>query len=291
VIGTKKVNYVVEADIRGFFDHVDFAWLEKMLQHRIGDPKVLLLIRRFLRAGVMKDGCRVATTQGTPQGGVISPLLANVYLHYVLDVWFAKVVAPRCRGEAYVVRYADDFVACFQEREDAVRFFAALPQRLGKFGLELAAEKTRVVEFGRFARRDAERRGERTAVFDFLGFTHYCGRSRAGRFKLKWRTSKERMRKSLRSLKEWLRINRCRPLTELWADVKAKVRGHNAYFGVSDNGRWLHVFRLAVIRLLYRWLNRRSQRRSFTWRTFYAYVDAHPLPPPSRPVNLNSAFA
>ena len=151
VIGTKKVNYVVEADIKGFFDHVDFTWLDRMLQHRIRDPKVLLLIRRFLRAGVMKDGRRVATTQGTPQGGVVSPLLANIYLHYVLDVWFAKVVVPHCRGEAYLIRYVDDFVVCFQEQEDAVRFYGALSRRLAQFELALAPEKTRVIEFGRFA--------------------------------------------------------------------------------------------------------------------------------------------
>lgn len=289
-IGTRKVNYVVEADIKGFFDHVDFGWLERMLKCRIRDPKVLLLIRRFLRAGVMKDGRRLATTQGTPQGGVVSPLLANIYLHYVLDVWFAKVVGPQCQGEAYLIRYCDDFVACFQYREDAVHFFAALPNRLSKFRLEVAPEKTRLLEFGRFARRDAERRGEKAAVFDFLGFTHYCGRSRKGRFKLKWRTSRERLRKSLRSLKEWLRVNRPRPLREIWADVLVKLRGHYAYFGVSDNGPSLRRYRQAVLELLFRWLNRRSDQRSFTWTTFYAYVDVHPLSPSMRLVNLNSAY-
>jgi group II intron reverse transcriptase/maturase len=291
VIGTKKVNYVVEADIKGFFDHVDFAWLERMLEERIQDPKVLRLIRRLLRAGVMKDGRYEATTKGTPQGGVISPLLANVYLHYVLDIWFAKVVAPQSRGEAYLVRYADDFVACFQCEEDAVRFYGALPARLAKFKLEVAPEKTRMLEFGRFARRDAEHRGEsKTATFDFLGFTHYCGRSRKGRFKLKWRTSTGRLRKSLRSIGEWLRSNRRMPLCELWAELKAKLRGHYAYYGVSDNGPWLGRFRLAVLRHVYRWLNRRSQRRSFTWRRLNAYVDAHPLTPKVRLVNLNSAY-
>jgi RNA-directed DNA polymerase len=291
VIGTKKVGYVVEADIKGFFDHVDFAWLERMVQHRIQDPAVLLLIRRFLRAGVLKDGRLVATTEGTPQGGVVSPLLANIYLHYVLDIWFAKELAPSCRGEAYLIRYADDFVACFQYEDDAVRFFAALPERLAKFKLEVAAEKTRMLEFGRFARRDAERRGERkTATFDFLGFTHFCGRSRKGRFKLKWRTSKARYRKALRSTKEWLKLNRYRPLREIWADALQKLRGHNAYYGVSDNSEWLHRYRDGVLRQLYYWLNRRSQRRSFTWAKFYAYVDAHPLSPAMRIVNLNSAY-
>jgi hypothetical protein len=220
----------------------------------------------------------------------VSPILANIYLHYVLDAWFAKVVAPRCRGEAYLIRYCDDFVVCFERRDDAERFFSALPSRLAKFKLELAPEKTRLFEFGRFARRDAERRGERTTVFDFLGFTHYCGRSRKGRFKLKWRTSKERLRKALRSLTEWLRISRHLPLAELWAAALTKLRGHYGYFGVSDNGPWLRWYRLAMLKVLYRWLNRRGQRRSFTWWSFYDYVDAHPLNPPMRLINLNSAF-
>jgi RNA-directed DNA polymerase len=290
VIGTKKVNYVVEADIKGFFDHVDFEWLEKMLRHRVGDPRVLLLIRRFLRAGVMSDGRRMATTRGTPQGGVISPLLANVYLHYVLDLWFAKVVVPHSRGEAYLVRYADDFVACFQYREDAVRYLDGLRRRLAKFSLEVAEEKTRLMEFGRFARRDAERRGERkTAVFDFLGLTHYCGKSRKGRFKLKWRTSKKRFQRSLRSFKEWLKLNRCRPLREIWTEVLPKLRGHYAYYGVSDNSKWLARFRREVLELLLGWLNRRGQRRSFTRESFFRYVDLYPLSPPMRLVNLNSA--
>lgn len=290
VIGTKKVNYVVEADIKGFFDHVDFAWLEKMIRHRVRDPKVLLLIRRFLRAGIMQDGRRKATTQGTPQGGVISPLLANIYLHYVLDIWFAKVVVSQCRGEAYLVRYADDFVACFQYREDAVRFFNGLRVRLAKFSLEVAEEKTRLLEFGRFAHRDALRRGDRkTAVFDFLGLTHYCGKSRKGRFKLKWRTSKARFRRALRSMKEWLKSNRCRPLREIWAEVLPKLRGHYAYYGVSDNARWLELFRTCVLRLLFKWLNRRGQRQSFTYPRFFRYEEAHPLSPRMRLVNLNSA--
>lgn len=288
VIGTKKVGYVVEADIRGFFDHVRFDWLLKMLSHRVADRRIQLLVKRFLRAGVLKEGRRVATTMGTPQGGVVSPLLANVYLHYVLDVWFERVVARHSRGEAYLVRYADDFVACFQYREDAERFYGALPGRLGRFGLAVAPEKTRVIEFGRFARRDASRRGERVAVFDFLGFTHYCGRSRKGRFKLKWRTSKARFRKSLRSFKEWLRANRTLPIQEIWSAASSRIRGHCSYFSVSDNGRWLRRYHDALVRVLYRWLNRRSQRRSFTWARFFAYLERFPLQVRMRVVNLNS---
>ena len=288
VIGTKKVNYVVEADIRGFFDHVQFDWLLKMLSHRVADRRIHLLVKRFLGAGVMRDGRRVETTVGTPQGGVVSPLLANVYLHYVLDVWFQRLVAPQSRGEAYLVRYADDFVACFEHREDAQRFYGALPNRLARFGLAVAPEKTRVIEFGRFARRDAACRGDRTAVFDFLGFTHYSGRSRKGRFKLKWRTSKVRFRKSLRSFKEWLRAHRTQPLAEIWAAVRSKLRGHCAYFGVSDNSGWLDRYRDALVRLMFRWLNRRSQRSSFTVARFRAYLNLFPIRVRARLVNLNS---
>jgi len=207
-IGTKKVNWVVEADIKGFFDNVDHEWLLKMVAHRVKDPKILALIRRFLKAGVMVEGKRLNTEQGTPQGGVVSPVLANVYLHYALDDWFAKRVKRHCRGEAYLVRYADDFVACFQYQEDAEWFHAALAERLGKFRLQLEPTKTKILEFGRFARRQALRRGQmKTAVFDFLGFTHYCGTSRAGRFKLKWRTSKKRFRAKLRAMKDWIHAN------------------------------------------------------------------------------------
>jgi RNA-directed DNA polymerase len=174
-IAHDRVNWVVEADIKGFFDAVNHDWLLKMVAERVSDKRVLRLIRRMLMAGVMEEGRRRETEAGTPQGGVISPLLANIYLHYVLDLWFAKVVKSHCQGEAYLVRYADDFVACFQYETDARRFRAALDERLGKFHLEIEPTKTRVLRFGRFAKRDAQARGEQLAVFDFLGFTHYCG--------------------------------------------------------------------------------------------------------------------
>ena len=290
-IGTKKVEWIVDADIKGFFDNVDHDWLMKMVAHRVKDPKVLWLIRRFLKAGVLVEGKCLETDKGVPQGGSISPLLANVYLHYVLDDWFAKVVKKHLRGEAYLVRYADDFVVCFQYEDDARRFHKALQQRLAKFKLELATAKTKIINFGRFAKRDALRRGEtKTPVFDFLGFTHYCGTSRAGRFKLKWRTSKKRFRLKLASIKEWLRENRILSLDDIWVTLNQKLAGHYQYYGVSDNWPWLEAFRKGVLWLAYRWLNRRSNRRSFTIPEFYAYVDRYGLVRPKRLVNLNSAF-
>jgi group II intron reverse transcriptase/maturase len=286
-IARHRVNWVVEADIKGFFDNVDHEWLLKMVAERVTDKRVLRLIRRMLKAGVMEDGERLETEKGTPQGGVISPLLANIYLHYALDLWFVRGARRSCQGEAYLVRFADDFVACFQHEADARRFRAALEKRLGEFHLELEPSKTRVLEFGRFARRDAERRGERVAVFDFLGLTHYCGTSRAGRFKLKWRTSKKRLRTKLHAMREWIRSHLYLPVEELWATVNRKLAGHYAYYHVSDNWAMVMEFRWCTYKALWWGLNRRSQCKSFTWKQFAVYVDRHPLFNPGRVVNLN----
>lgn len=286
-IAHDKVNWIVEADIKGFFDAVDHELLLKMVAERVSDERVLRLIRRMLKAGVMEEGRRLETEAGTPQGGVISPLLANIYLHYVLDVWFAKGVKPRCEGEAYLIRYADDFVACFQSEADAWRFRRALDERLGKFHLEIEPTKTQVLRFGRFARRDAQVRRERLAVFDFLGFTHYCGTSRAGRFKLKWRSSKKRFRAKVRAMREWLRSNLRMPLATLWQAVNRRLKGHYAYYHVSDNWAGVAEFRWQTMRALFWALNRRSQRHSFGWQAFMVYVGRHGLAVPGRVVNLN----
>jgi len=286
-IGHGRVNWLVEADIKGFFDNVDHDCLLKMVAVRVSDERVLRLIRRMLKAGVMEEGRRLETEQGTPQGGVISPLLANIYLHYALDEWFAKVVRRRCAGEAYLVRYADDYAACFQDESEARRFRTALEERLGEFHLELEPTKTRVLRCGRFAKRDAVWRGERPAVFDFLGFTHYCGTSRSGRFKLKWRTSKKRFRAKLHAMREWIRSHLTVPAAELWKTVNRKLAGHYAYYYVSDNWGLVREFRQRTLKALWWGLNRRSQRHSFTWQKFLAYVDRYQLASPRRVVNLN----
>jgi group II intron reverse transcriptase/maturase len=286
-IGHNKVNWIVEADIKGFFDNVSHEWLLKMVAHRVSDERVLRLIERMLEAGVMEQGKRHETETGTPQGGVISPLLANIYLHYALDDWFAKVVQRDSQGEAYLVRYADDFVACFQHESDARRFRTALDARLGRFGLELEPTKTRVMRFGRFAKRDAERHGEQVAVFDFLGLTHFGGTSRAGRYKLKWRTSKKRFRAKLKAMREWIRASLTLPLAELWKTVNRKLTGHYAYFNVSDNWMLVQEFRTQTMKALWWAVNRRSQRSSFTLPKFLAYVDRYPVATPRRVINLN----
>ena len=283
-----RTSWVVEADIKGFFDHVDHAHLLRMVAHRVSDPGMLWLIERFLKAGVFDRGAIVDVEAGTPQGGVISPLLANVYLHYVLDDWFARAVAPQCRGQAHLVRYADDFVATFEHEEDARRFFADLPRRLGKFSLEVAPEKTRLFRFGRHARAQAEARGESVEKFEFLGLQHRCARSRKGFFKVKWSTSGEKFRAKVRAFSTWLKEEATTPLKDLWPRVNAKLRGHYGYYAVSDNWPNLLRFRTAVLWLLYRWSNRRSQRRSFTLSSWLAYVDRHRLASPERVVmNLN----
>ena len=235
-VEANPVNYIVEADIKSFFDRVDQEQLITFLQHRIADKRVLRYIKRFLKAGIYEDGYHQASERGTPQGGVISPLLANIYLHYTLDIWFEKRVKRNCRGYARLIRYADDYVVCFQFAEDASQFMIDMQARLNKFHLEVAPEKTRLFEFGVFAQSKAKSRGERPATFDFLGFTHYCSRSRDGRrFRMKRKTISKRFTAKLKGYKEWLKASRTQPTADILKTTAAKLRGHYAYYGVTDN--------------------------------------------------------
>ncbi|MCB9920546.1 MAG: group II intron reverse transcriptase/maturase [Planctomycetaceae bacterium] len=286
-IATKRVNWISDADIAGFFDHVCHERLVELLGNRITDPRMLWLIRRFLKAGVMIEGRRWDTDEGVPQGSSLSPLLANVYLHYVLDLWFERDVRPRLQGEAYLIRYADDFIAAFELESDARRFQDVLPKRLARFSLTLAEEKTKLLRFGRFSRRDSQRLGEGTpGTFDFLGFTHYCGRSRAGRFKLKRRTAKKKFKAKVRALKDWFHHHLSTPLSEMWETLNAKLRGHYQYYGINDNWPWLMKFRGMAKWLAHRWLNRRSQSNSMNWSEFHKYADRHELASPRRLTDL-----
>ena len=264
-IQRQKVSWVVEADIRGFFDHVNHEWLMKFLEQRIGDPRILRLIIRLLKGGVMEDGLVTASEEGTPQGAILSPLLSNVYLHYTLDLWFERRFKKSCRGEAYLFRYADDFVTCFQYRDDAERFIRELKERLQEFHLELEDSKTGLLQFGRFARRDAERAGRKPETFDFLGFTHHCGQTRQGSFKLQRRTSKKKFRGKLKDLKQWIRGNRTQKTSVLLRAAAVRLQGWLNYYAITDNSRSCGAFQNQFQRLLFKWLNRRSQRRSYTW--------------------------
>ena len=266
----RKTDYVVEADIRGFFDNVDHDWLIKMLEHDIADRKFIEIITKFLKAGIMENGKYLDSERGTPQGNGASPVLANIYLHYVLDNWFDVVVKRQCRGECYLIRYADDFVCCFQNRHEAEVFRQRLEERFRKYGLELAEEKTKILEFGRFARQNRERRGEgKPNTFDFLGFTFYCGMDgRKQFFRCRVKTSRKKFRSKIKAMKEWIKRNRTKPLEWLFKMVNAKLRGHYQYYGVTDNTREVKNFLNRTRSLLFKWLNRRSQKRSYTWETF-----------------------
>ena len=287
IITTRKVNWISDADIKGFFDNVSHSQLVELLQQRIVDPRMLWLIERFLHAGVMIEGQHHDTDAGVAHGSVLSPLLANVYLHYVLDQWFELVVKPSLRGEAYIIRYADDFICAFELERDARRFQAVLPKRLARFSLELAEEKTKLLRFGRFASRDTTRQGEGApGTFDFLGFTHYCGTSRAGKFKLKRKTAKKKLRAKFQSLKEWFRGNLTQPTAEVWQTLCAKLEGHYQYYNVNDNWRWVMKYREAARRMGLRWLRRRSQNSRVTWEAYNRYLQQHPLPNPERIVDL-----
>jgi RNA-directed DNA polymerase len=260
-----KMQYVFEADIRGYFNHINHEWLMRMLKERVADPKILRLIEKWLRAGAMVNGVVTITGEGTPQGGPISPLLANVYLHYVLDRWFKYSCTKACRGEAYLVRYADDFVVCFQYRQDAEQFQRALKVHMGRFGLELAEEKTRLMRFGRFARGDMARTGGKPETFDFLGFTHVCGADRKGRFALIRIPSKKSMRKCLDNAKQWLKAHMHLEKRSQQRHLTAMLRGVYQYFGLYHCTAKLDGLRVAAQRQWAWILKRRSQRHRLAW--------------------------
>lgn len=288
-VESQPVHYLVEADIKGFFDHVDQAQLMAFIEHRIADKRVLRYIKRFLKAGIQEDGQYKANERGTPQGGVISPLLANIYLHYTLDIWFEKRVKRHSQGYTRLIRYADDYVACFQFAEDAKQFMHDMEARLNQFHLEVAPEKTKLFEFGQFAQLKANARGERAATFDFLGFTHYCSRSRDGkRFRMKRKTISKRFTAKLKGYKDWLKANRTLPTADILKITAAKLRGHIAYYGVTDNSRSINSFVYFVVQTLFKWLNRRGKRGCYTWEKFNKLLKLYPLPKPRIMVNLLS---
>jgi group II intron reverse transcriptase/maturase len=257
-----RYNHVVEADIKGFFDNINHELLLEMLALRIDDKALLWLIRKWLKAGILEeDGSVIHPITGTPQGGVISPILANVYLHYALDQWFQEVVKKHCRGEACLIRYADDFVCAFEYERDAERFHRVLEKRLWKFGLEVAPEKTKVIHFSKERKPGKDR-------FDFLGFEFRWGRDLAGIPRVKRRTSRKRLRASLKRVNQWCKENKHRRLPDLFRRLNAKLRGYYNYYGVHGNSKSLGEFFDQVLWYLWRQLNQRSQRKSYNWKAF-----------------------
>jgi RNA-directed DNA polymerase len=280
-ITQRKVNWVLDADIRSFFDTLDHGWLMKFVEHRVGDPRMLRLIRKWLRAGVSEDGQWSRTSVGVPQGAVISPLLANIYLHYVLDLWVKWWRSHKARGEVIVVRYADDFVMGFQYRSDAEELLRALSERFAKFGLEIHQDKTRLIEFGRFALDNREKRGAgQPETFNFLGFTHICARRRSdGGFTVWRRTMAKRLRARLRAIKMELLRRRHDPLPEQGQWLRAVVQGYFNYHAVPDNSRAISAFRTLVNRLWFRALRRRSQKGGrLCWARMQRIIEAW-IPP------------
>lgn len=267
----KKVNYVLEADIKGFFDNVDHDWLMRFLEHDIDDKNFLRYIKRFLKSGVMEGTELKESDMGTPQGGLISPVLANVYLHYVLDLWFEKAVRPVLKGEAYYVRYADDFLILFQYENEAEQVMQALKPRLGKFSLEAAEEKTRILPIGRFKGTKED--------FDFLGFTFYNTRTRTGKYRLGVRTSSKKLKAKKQAAKEWLQTRLTKPLSETMKIIAAVVRGHCSYYGVNGNFHAIQKFWKYLKYSAYQMLNRRDQKGKFKYDKYLRVWDYYVAKP------------
>ena len=274
-------GWILEVDVRKYFDTLDHGRLQEIIRQRVQDGVLLRLIGKWLNAGVMEDGALSYPNSGTPQGGVISPLLANIYLHEVLDKWFEETVKPKLEGSGSLIRYADDLVIVFSSEKDARRVQEVLPKRFEKYGLTLHPEKTRLVEFRKPSKRppsgdDDESGGGRT--FDFLGFTHHWAKSRKGNWVVKKRTAKDRLRRALMNVNQWCRSNRHRPIAEQHRILAAKLRGHFGYFGITGNSRAVSSFAFRAVRIWRKWLNRRSQKARMTWERFGRLMQRYPLP-------------
>jgi len=281
------INHIVEADIKGFFDNVSHEQLLKFLEIRIKDSSMLQLIRKFLKAGYVDDALIYTSDKGTPQGSILSPLLANVFLHYVLDVWFETIVKKHTKGYCEIIRYADDFVCVVQYENDARKIEDALQNRFNKYGLEIHPEKSRRISFGRFETENAKKQKRPANTFDFLGFTHFCDKARKGFFKLGRKTSRKKFVNKCKEMTIWLKKirNKMKP-KEWWETLNSKLRGHYQYYGVSGNYKGVDAFYKHTVRTLHKWLNRRSQKHSMSWENFNNYLICYPIPTPRIVHNL-----
>src|SRR6202521_5689491 len=277
VICTRPTSWILELDITAYFLSIVRGQLMEMIEKRISDGSVLQLIRKWIQVGVIDEGRLLVSETGTGQGQTISPLLANIYLHYVLDEWFENEVKPRLKGAAHEIRFADDAVLCFQYREDAEKVMEVLPKRFAKYGLTLHPEKTRLVDFGRFAEERAKRQGKKPGTLDFLGFTHICARSRKGKFTVDVSTKKKRFKRALTAIAEWCQENRHEPVDEQQKTLNPKLRGHYQYYGRPTNYRSIQKFYREVCQIWKKWLSRRTRGDGMTWETFKAILRRHPL--------------
>lgn len=282
----RKTGYVLDADIKSFFNHLNHGWITRFIESKIKDPNILRLVKRMLKSGVMEDYQYSATESGSGQGSVCSPVIANIYMHYVLIWWFREIVKPQMRGYCDLIAYADDFVVCFQYKKDAEEFYERLKRRMRHFGLSMEEEKSRLIEFGRYAQERAEKRGEKAATFDFLGFTHYCSKSRNDKFRVKRKTSRKKFRKKCKEINVLMKRMRHNKARHIIRKLNQILTGYYHYYGITDNSRSIHNFYDRVRRLLFYWLNRRSQRRSYTWEGYEELLRCYPLAKPKIYVSI-----
>lgn len=283
----EKTNWVLDADIKGFFDHLDHEWIIKFIGSRIKDPNIIRLVRRMLKAGIIKDYRYEETEEGSGQGSVCSPVIANIYMHYVLVWWFKEKVQPFMKGYAGLVVYADDFVGCFQYKSDAEMFYEHLKRRMKHFGLELEESKTRLIEFGRFAESNRNERGAgRPETFTFLGFTHYCSHGRTGRFRVKRKTNKKKLAKKSKEINAMIKEIRFLRIKLIVKKLNEVLVGYYHYYGITDNSKSLNSFYNVVRYRLFYWLNRRSQRRSYTKEGYTEMLKQFPLARPKIYVSI-----
>lgn len=282
----RPTNYVLDADIKGFFDHINHDWAVRFIESRIKDPNVIRLVRRTLKAGILEDYRYEKTEEGSGQGSVCSPIIANIYMHYVLVWWYREKMQPRFRGYSGLVVYADDFVVTFQYKDDAERFYEHLKKRMEYFGMTLEESKTRLIEFGRYAEERCARKGGKPQTFTFLGFTHYCSHGRNGRFRVKRKTSRKKFARKCKEVHRVIREMRTQRLAVIIKKMNQILVGYYHYYGITDNARSLRSFRQQIRKSLYKWLNRRSQKKSYTWETFSEMLKEYPLARPKIYVNV-----